>query len=244
MVQYEIYTGTLKQLSTFYDEWDIDNCDDRLTDWHACTNRDKGKFIKFDDGSELYAEIYLVGKDYIRTSAGVHRVKDIVHCSKPKYKHWGYSGANANEESFNVRPPSKNEKAKAHRMIMGHKPRTMTRRVRMLVLDDLKKEAEDNGADASYVMKRLKHWSDGDGQHAYKSLVTQARIQGIEIEKPLDKVNGEIGLSIAHQLGFTGTIQDARKGKKEMSLKELKKLSAAEVTEATIVESNKAVDKC
>ena len=239
MMQYEIHTGTLKQLCTFYDEWDIENEEDKLTDWHKCTNLDKDKYIKFDDGSDLYAKIYLVGKDYIRTSAGVHRVKDIIHCSKPKYKHWGYSGAKESDESFEVRPPSKNEKAKAHRMITGHKPRTMTRRVRVLVLEELKEQAEKKGVDANYITNRLKDWADGNGQHAYKSLVTLARMQDIEIEKPLEK-GIQKGLSVASIIGRIGTVQDKRKG---ISSKDLKKIAEAEDAEVTEIISCDAVER-
>jgi len=240
MVQYEIHTGTLSQLSTFYQEWDMEDYE-KLTNWHALTSLDKGKYIMFDDGSNLYARIELVTMDAVKTSAGTHRIKDIIHCAKPKYRHWGYSGAKESDESFEVRPASKNEKAKCRRMIGGHQPRTMTRRVRMLVLEDLAEQAKDNGINANYIMSRLKEWSDGNGQHAYKSLVTQARIQGIEIEKALDGNQGA-QLSLAQKLGISNSVQDTRKGKLP-SMGQLKKIANAEETQAVIIETMDAVEK-
>ena len=233
MIQYEVFTGKLTQLITFYDEWEIPE-KDRLTNWHKLTILDKGKYILFNDGSGLYGRIYSFGKDYVRTSGGMARIKDIVHCSKPRYVHWGYSGASDNEESFQVRPASKNELAKVSRVLHGHQPRTMTRRLRMLLLEDLQSQISDNEVNEKYIIERLKSWSDGNGQHAYKSLVTMARIQGIEIEKPLDNGNdNRIGVSIAQQLGITGTIQDKRKQLPSPS--ELKKIATAEEPEVSEV---------
>jgi len=217
MLQYSINTGKTTQLATFYDEWDIaDN--EKVYDWHRVTMLDKEKYIKFDDGSNLYARIYMVSKDYIRTSAGLFRIKDIVHCSKPKYKHWGYSGASDNEESFQVRPASKNELAKTDKIVKGHKPRTATRRVRMLVLKELQSIASDAGCDDNWVMNRLKSWADGNGQHAFKSLAAICKIQGIDIEKAPEDTNAGGG-SIAHRLGISENIQERRKiSKKDMSV--------------------------
>jgi len=237
MIQYEINTGGSTQLATFYDEWDV-AVEDRLENWNALTNLDREKYIKFDDGSELYAKIYLIGTGYVRTSAGTHRTKDIIHCSKPKYKHWGYSGASDNEESFNVRPASKNEKAKAHRMMTGHKPRTMTRRVRMLVLDELKTQAETVGINAEYVTSRLKDWADGNGQHAFKALESLCGVQGVSLKAP--EGDHQLQLSIADTLGITGTVQDKRKGLP--TTKQLKKIAESEQAEVTEIMTIDAVE--
>ena len=239
MIQYSINTGNSSQLSIFYDEWDISE-EDKRYDWNKLTSLDKDKYIKFDDGSNLYAKIILVARDYVRTSAGLFRIKDIIHCSKPKYKHWGYSGASDNEESFDVRPPSKNEIAKAKRLMNGHKPRTMTRRVRMCFLDLMKEEAEKNGVDHQYIFQRLKGWADGNGQHAYKSLVSLAKLtMGTDIEKGPEQLGDGRPKSIADLLGISGTVQDNRK----LPIKEIKKIAPIEEAEVSKIENSDGVYK-
>lgn len=214
MIQYRVNTRHAEstQLATIYDEWDVP-VEDRRTDWNKLTSLDIDKYILLDDGWNIYAKITYVSAIYVRTTAGVFRKKDIIHCSIPRYEFNGYSGASDTEENFEVRGATKNEIAKANQLLAGKKFKSVSQRVKMLSIDIINNRAKDNGfsetfiADAlmSAITDRDKHGKrDGQWLNALKIL---AKMNEKDLDNPLEDSSLEGG----QRFGKMITVQDRRK---------------------------------
>jgi hypothetical protein len=221
MVQYKV---SETQIATFLDEWDIDG-EDVVCDWQSLSSKDVGKLIAFDDGSKQYARILLVSRLYITTEAGKFRIRDIVHCAIPKNRYCGYSGVRDGDESFAVRPASDNEKAKAVRIINGWKPKEVSKRVKMITIEELSSKAKEKGWDAEKVMDRLSDWANGNSMHAFKALGAICKTLSIDLEKPMEEKVDQASLPLSHRHGLG------------MSIQERKRISTV-ITQAEIVEDD------
>ena len=192
MIRYAVKTGYGEsgQIATFYHSNDIDDSM-KLTNWNALTSLDIDKFILMDDGSELFAKITYVNGDYVRTTGGTFRIKDIIHCAIPKYEFNGYSGASSKTEHFLVRPPSKNEIAKVNQTLSGKKMTgRMTERVKMLLLERMQERIEDLQINEEFIVdnivdgattKDMNGRRDGKWLECIKLL---AKLKGFDLEKP------------------------------------------------------------
>lgn len=207
MVQYKV---SETQIATLLDEWDIDG-EEIIKDWQSLSPKDVGKLIAFDDGSRQYAKILLVSRLYITTEAGKFRIRDIVHCAIPKNKYCGYSGIRDGDESFAVRPPSDNEKSRVARIINGWKPKEITKRVKMLTIEELAAQAKDKGWDADKVMSRLSEWANGNSMHAFNSLKAICRTMDIDLDKKKEETVNANQLPLSHKYGLGMSIQDKRR---------------------------------
>lgn len=214
MIQYQVNTRHAEstQIATLYDEWDVKE-EDKRTDWNALTSLDIDKFILLDDGSGLYALITYVSSIYVRTTAGVFRKKDIIHCSNPRYEFNGYSGASDTEEHFLVRGATRNEKAKANQLLAGKKFKSVSQRVKMLSVETINNRAKEVGfsdefvADAlmSAIVDRDKHGKrDGQWLNALKIL---AKMNDKDLDNPLEDNKLEGG----QRFGQMITVQDRKK---------------------------------
>ena len=183
------YCGKSK-LVEIYNEWDVDQTD--VVTAKAATKKDKGKFLKFTDGSNWYSKIVNVSDEAIKTEAGTIRKDDIAICSKVKWVGGYYSGVPSGEESPLVRQYTRREKEFSTKFINGTLPekKRLTPRMRLLVLEKMKTQLQTLGCDPEYIVKRMHHWSEGDGMHAYKSTLVLARILGIELEQALPQGGG------------------------------------------------------
>lgn len=193
MIRYEVKTGfgESSNIATFYHSFDIEDNSLKLTNWFILTSLDIDKFILMDDGSELYVKISYVNGEYVRTSGGTYRTRDIVHCAVPKYKLNGYSGASAKNEHFNVRKPTKKENDKCRQVMNGKKiTGRITERVKLLLLEKLQEAAKDRGFDEAmlvdeimdgFLMRDKAGRKDPQWLNAGKIL---AKINGFDVELP------------------------------------------------------------
>jgi uncharacterized Zn ribbon protein len=212
MIQYQVNTGHAEstQLTTLYDPWDMEE-EEKLFNWNALTSLDIDKYIFLNDGNNLFAKITYVSSIYVRTTAGVFRKKDIIHCSTARYEWNGYSGASDNEESFEVRAATKNELARANQVLAGKKFKSVSKRVKMLSLSVINKRAEEQGFDEEFIADTLMEaisykdkFGKRDGQWL-NALKILSKINGNDLDEPHGKT--EIGSGTNKIL----TIQEQRK---------------------------------
>lgn len=219
--------GPKRKLVRVYHEWDVDPGD--IIDWGNVTKADKGKFLRFDDGSGWLVKIVNVGLDgnAIKTECGTYRRDDLVHVCRIKWPGANYSGINKEDEHPMVRPYNPREKHMATRTLNGTlNGKQISKRIKMLVLERMQEEADRHGVTEEYVIGRLKHWADTDNRHALEALKTLARIKGVELNQQTDKGNDK-PVGIFTQINNYGTIQDQRRAAALPRLKELKEIVAS-----------------
>ena len=127
MIKFKATIKGLEFTSTVYNQWDIEESE--VVEWRTLTNSDKGKYVMFDDGSELYAKIIYVGSGTVQTECGTYFIDDIVHCFQPKYKKSNYAGVFSKDLSLQVLPLGRQEKSLVVRKMRGEKLMTTTPRV-------------------------------------------------------------------------------------------------------------------
>ena len=214
MIQYQVNTGHAEstQLATLYDPWDMPD-EDKRYNWNSLTSLDIDKCILLDDGNNLYAKITYVSSIYVRTTAGVFRKKDIIHCSIPRYEFNGYSGASDTEEHFLVRGPSRNEKAKANQVLAGKKFKSVSQRVKMLSMEIITERAKDKGFGNDFIADMLMESitqkdkngrKDGQWLNALKIL---AKMEGNDLDNPLAKDESSLGTGFGSMI----TVQERKK---------------------------------
>ena len=186
------YNGKTKTVELLH-EWDIDKS--QVVDPVTCAHADKGKFIRFNDGSGWYTRLKGASDMAIKTEAGTFRRADFVICSKVKWVGGFYSGVPSQEEHPLVRPYTRRDKEFSTKFINGtlSKRNHLTPRMRMLVLDKLRTACIDAGVDETFIASRFLKWASGDGIHAFKSNLVLARICGIELEQNVQSKTPNIG---------------------------------------------------
>ena len=223
MLRYLVKTGYGEsgQIATFYHSQDVSE-DMKLTNWNGLTSLDMDKFVLMDDGSELYAKITYVSGEFVRTTGGTFRIKDIVHCAVPKYEFNGYSGANSKTEHFLVRPPSKNETAKVNQLMAGEKLKgRMTERVKVLSLEKMQEKLNDLGCDEDYLMEEIVAGitdRDRSGRRDAQWLncvKIVAKVKGFDLEKPngIDPSNQIETVGVNRFAGTMTTVGDRKREK-------------------------------
>ncbi len=214
------YNGR-RRIVQIYNEWDVDQKD---VVGYDCTKKDKGKYLKFDDGSNWYVKILNCSDTAIKTEAGTVRRNDLVHCSRIKWVGGWYTGTPSAVENFKIRGPSKREKALSTRLInktLGDN--RITPRIKMLALEKLAKSVNDHGVTEDWVVERLLEWANGNGMHAMSALEKICRISGIELNQQKQLGGGNLGIFQQFNIGGK-TIQDARRSQHAMSLPEILKM--------------------
>jgi len=156
-----------------YHRYDLDK-ERGITTWEDCTKQDVGKYIMFDDGSELYTIVHGCNHSVVRTEAGSFRREDIRHLCVPKYKYSNYSGTISKDEHPLVRGYTKGEKALATRLAGGEKVKFISNRVKMLCLDNIRNEINqltggDKEATEKHIAKTIVRVSMGNGMPALKA---------------------------------------------------------------------------
>ena len=182
MIEYEVQYKESRRTVYLYQEWDVQGSD--IVGWN-CTKADVGKYIGFDDGSELYTKIVGVSDEAIRTEIGVFRRDDIVHCCVPKWPNSNYSGVLSKEEHHLVRPYSPREKGTVTRLINGENIPTkfITPRIKMLTIEKMKQAAEARGVDEDYIIGKIFDGSQNpNGKNFPFCIKVLARVNDIDIE--------------------------------------------------------------
>lgn len=189
-----------KVVTAYLWEQYTDDIDEDLIvrDWISCNKLDVGKYIAFDDGSNMLAKIIGVTDEAIRTEVGVFRREDIVHCCIPKFPNTNYSGVMSKEEHYLVRPYSPREKGTATRLLKGEDipSKFITDRIKMLSLNRMREEADKQGLSEQMLIDiAMKGVQDYKGKNCPFFFKVLARLSEIDIEKPtpqIDPKNGPI----------------------------------------------------
>ena len=126
MIEFNVEILGKIEMVILYHRWDVDNY---ITDWNTIDESSIGKYIMFDDGSEMITKIVGYSKGAVRTECGVFRKGDLIHLCNPKAKNTSYSGMYGRSEHLLVRQLGKQEQALITRHIGGEKLRVMTNRI-------------------------------------------------------------------------------------------------------------------
>ena len=188
MIKFKTTVKGMDFISTVYNQWDIEESE--IVEWNSLTIEDKGKYVMFDDGSELYAKIIHVGNGTIQTECGTYVIGDIVHCFQPKYKKSNYAGVFASELNLKVLPLARQEKSIVTRIINGEKMNSLTPRIEEGVANATVQQMIELGYDPKEVsMKSIDRiirmaMSDKDSPQVLKANENlQRMINNIDITK-------------------------------------------------------------
>ena len=137
----------------FYHEWDLD---EDVVPWNKVLSSDKGRYVKFDDGSELYAKILHCSSKVINTSAGMFRRADIIHCAVPRPHSRTVYGLRSGDVHPNVTPYTRWERRAANELVRTGDTQThVTRRIRMRAQELLGEEAIRQGLTKEVFISRM-----------------------------------------------------------------------------------------
>ena len=197
MIVFEIQLKRKPTEAYAYHEWDVR--DKEVVDCMPhVTKKDIGKYVRFNDGTGLYAEILAIrgnnGK-YVVTSCGIYYKGDIISCIQPKYKDYSYANVPFYDESCTTRPVTKGEKKVAYLYVAGKELKNkkgkkiyLTRRMKEFLIEDFKKKAVELGWNENFMATKLMEWINDGGRHAFKSMEAMCHINGVEIA-PNNKIS-------------------------------------------------------
>jgi len=175
-----------KYQAIFYHDTDIDAKD--VLSWEHAMHTDVGKYVKFDDGSELYAKILGGTSKVLTTSAGMYRRAGLVHVAMPLNKITSVFGVASREVHPMVRDYTYNERQQARRYRNNEIAQT-TRRVLMLVAEEIKNELDAAGIDKSWFARRLiDEASIHGGKNFQFAMSAIAKLNCLDVSTPLDKI--------------------------------------------------------
>lgn len=182
----------------------------------------RDKWIRFEDGSELYTKVRSVTRKAFITEAGVYKRGDYYSPSRIQYPFTNYSGARRYDEHKLSRPYRRKEYLLAGQFIKTNNKVSLTPRMRMIVKDRLNEIAEDHGIDADWIIGKLKKEAENmrsRGADRIEAIKLLARTRGAELERQTHQVT--MNQPLFQQING-GTIQEQRRIQKPPSRKELK----------------------
>ena len=187
MFNYEHKLKRVTKTLTFYNEWDVNQED--VVDPEEASYKHIGKYIKFTDGSNLYAKIIGVSKKLIVTSACMLRRRELVHIAIPLLQQNIYGIPSNDEVNPAVRGYNIFERRKVDVFMNGNLGANMlTDRERLLVKEKLEQALTDLGTNAEWIAKRLKEEADKpNGRNFAFSLSAIAKQYSIDLTTPPDK---------------------------------------------------------
>jgi len=154
MIKFYATVKGLQFTSTVYHRFDIEDYR-MITDWKTACNKDKNKYIMFDDGSELYGKINYVGSNIVNTSCGSYFINDIIHSFQPKYMKSTPSGVFHSEQSLQVLPLGRQEKSLVTRTIGGERLQSTTPRIEAGVTSALSTDMLEAGITTKMVAAEM-----------------------------------------------------------------------------------------
>jgi len=151
------YRNKIKDV-TLYHIWDLDPEDIFHYDGiQHVTRKDKwqGKYIKWNDGTELYSKlVWKTSKAFI-TEAGIYKLHEPINIFKVTVVGANYSGVKSRDEHPIVRKATKSEVMRAYMLLNTHsKVKEVTPRIKYMVKERIKKLAKDNGVTEDYLIKK------------------------------------------------------------------------------------------
>ena len=198
------------------------------------TKEDNGKFIKFNDGTELYTRIINVSDKSIRTEIGPYNREDLCFMFKPRNPNGTHAGIPKGDLHFKISKVRFSEKVNSTKVINGTFPYgkySLTRRTRMLAIEKLAKASADHGVTEEWIIKHLHKWVESGNRHALEALKALARVSGIELNQ--QKIENNNNVALFAQFNQLNTIQDDRRNRIDIptsnGLKEIVDTVKAEV---------------
>lgn len=174
-----------KYQATFYHDTDINPED--VVSWEKVMHTDIGKYVKFDDGSELYAKVLGGTSKVIVTSAGMYRRAGLVHVALPLDKNTSVFGIHSSEVHPLVRAYTPSERMNAKKLRSGEIA-TSTRRVMMLVSEEIKNELDTMNINSSWFARRLIEEAEIRGGKNFQFAMSAiAKLNSLDVSTPLDK---------------------------------------------------------
>jgi hypothetical protein len=154
MIWYNATDGKSAREVIIYDSWDIDPS--TALEFRDVTIGDEGKYVRFNDGSELFTVVIRVTPRLIYTECGIFRRADIVHSCWPKRYVMCLYDVDEHEVHPAVKPYSMKEKKMVERFIAGEGKMTyITPRLKMLTLERLKEHANAQGMDENEILSKV-----------------------------------------------------------------------------------------
>ncbi|HPK40434.1 MAG TPA: hypothetical protein PKZ69_02335 [Candidatus Cloacimonadota bacterium] len=206
------YKNQTKEV-TLYNEWDIKQ--DEVVDRDFITMDDqKGKYLLYDDGWNLYTRIN--GKTIKAFSVGTGLVKryDYTSFSRIHLPHTNYSGARSYDEHPICRPYRRAEYLAAGTFLKTNRRVKLTPRIRFLIKEKMVEALKKRGITEEFIVDRLIREVDnmrGRGADRLEALAMLSRTAGIELERsamPQTTMNQPL----FQQFNISGgTIQDQRR---------------------------------
>lgn len=226
--------ATKTGLAVFYNEWDVDGI---VLPWRKVIASDTNKFVKFTDGSNLYAKVLSASPTVVVTSAGIYRRFDIIHAAIPKdgQSLWGIRKQDVHPAVY---PFRKKEYEVAIAMLKNKTKGRARRRVRMLIQQILKKECVEQGfTKEKFVDRMIQEFNIREG----RNFPTVAKFLGIVMfDMDITKKEELPAPSEEKPLMLKGgaELHDSPEERKVISLKDLKnfmkvsKIKAEDIDEA------------
>jgi len=152
MIKSKVTFSGLEFVSTVYNQWDVE--EHEIVEWKTLTSKDNGKYVMFDDGSELYTKIIHVGAGTISSECGTYVIGDIIHCYQPKYKNSNYAGVFSKDLSLQVLPLKRQEKSIVVRASNGERMRSLTPRLEEGISNVFRETLTELGYDPNEIAKK------------------------------------------------------------------------------------------
>ena len=181
----------------FYEAGDVDFT--QVIPWSEVNKGHIGQFVKFDDGTNLYAKILNATSRIVITSAGQFRKADLVHCAVPKDPQTTIYGCDMREVHPLVRPYTNYEIHNGLKFLNNPEDNsvTLTKRIKMFTLEELAKAAKDDESyDARDVYRALKEAAsikNVDGKHFWKALKSLTMMHsGVDLDNIGEEMHGKL----------------------------------------------------
>lgn len=223
MIEFKYILPQSTQYAKFYHEWDLDNA---VVAWEDIVTTDRNKFVKFDDGSDLYAKIISCSDKIINTSSGMYRRSDLIHCSTPKINNTSVYGIRSGDVHPAVFPFTRWENKAAYELIKtGETSRSITRRIRMRAQEILGEEAVRQGLTKQvFVSRMIQEFGIREG----KNFATAAKFLGLAVFKTDITKPDEDGFGSGNVLPImqkdTMALYEPEDGNRIATIKDIRKL--------------------
>ena len=195
---------------TIYDSWDVEDKKHQIVSKiQNVTPDDVGKYLKLNDGSKQYVKILGVYKSRVNTSSGLYYKEETVCMVNPRIPSTEYCGVKSGEESFDVLPPSDEEKDLVRELMLGNKPDCkISKRVKIMTADEMKDYIKAKGyTEASIIDRTLELAFGQTNQHTINALKAIDNVLASNIYS--EKKDDTPKMTLAARLGL-GNLRSSR----------------------------------
>jgi hypothetical protein len=142
---------------------------------------DIGKYVKLDDGSQLYVRIEGVTNHVIKTNCGMYRRWDLVHVSHPRDPETSVCGIKPANVHPLVRGYTISEKSLVERILQNPDGNyNMSKRVKMLTLDKINERMKHKKMDEDELVDLIIESARDMGMHFKWSMTLLMRAKGMD----------------------------------------------------------------